>query len=139
MTARRGTTLIELMVVIALMAVVAGVATPALRSLTAERQQSAAQRVAAVLRSARSRAIERGKEISVTLDPATGRFWLDHPDTTGVIQLPPGARITGAPRVHFRFSPTGAAAFDPIVVTEGGVTHRVAVDRWSGEVTIDAR
>ena len=139
MRARRGATLIELVVVIALMAIVAGVAAPALRSAALGANQPAANRVAMLLSSVRSRAIAKGVTVTLTIDPATGRFWADSPDTSGVITLADGASMTGAERVHFRFLPNGQASAEPLVVTEAGDARLVRVDPWSGEVSVHAR
>ena len=137
MIARRGMTLIELVVVMALIALIAGVAAPAF--LSGARSTTAAQQVATLIRSARARALERGAVVTMTIDPLTRTFWLDRPDTTGVIELPDGASLRGDMRVHFRFEPSGEVAADALTVNDGGTLSQLRVDRWTGEVTTDAR
>ena len=138
MTARHGVTLIELVVVLALMGIIAGVVTPAFRSATASDDSTVAQ-LGAVVRAARARSIERAAVVTLTIDPATGRFWIDHPDTTGAIVMSAQSSLTGADRVHFRFRPTGEVAADPLSITEAGVVRAVRADRWTGKVEIGAR
>ena len=139
MRSRRGVTLIELVVVIALMAIIAGVVTPAFRAASPASDVSATAQLSAVVRAARARAIERATVVTLTVDPTTGRFWIDHPDTSGTITLSAQATLSGADRVHFRFRPTGEVAADPLAVTESGVSRAVRVNQWTGEVTIGAR
>jgi prepilin-type N-terminal cleavage/methylation domain-containing protein len=136
---RRGVTLIELVVVIALMAIIAGVVTPAFRAALPASGISATAQLSAVVRAARARAIEKATVVTLTVDPATGRFWIDHPDTAGAIVLSAHATLSGADRVHFRFRPTGEIAADPLAITESGVVRAVQVNRWTGEVAIGAR
>jgi prepilin-type N-terminal cleavage/methylation domain-containing protein len=137
--ARRGVTLIELVVVMALIGLLAGVAAPAFLSSTTAQSSTAGQRVTALIASARARAVEQGTVVTMTIDPATNRFWVDHPDTSGVIELPEGSLLHGDARVHFRFEPSGQVAADLLVVDERGTLRPIRFDRWTGEVTTDAR
>jgi prepilin-type N-terminal cleavage/methylation domain-containing protein len=135
---RRGVPLIELIVVTALMAIIAGVVTPAFRAASPASDVSATAQLTAIIRAARARAIERATVVTLTVDPTTGRFWIDHPDTAGAIVLSAQANLSGGDRVHFRFRPTGEVAADPLAITESGVVRAVRVNRWTGEVTIGA-
>jgi len=135
MTARRGMTMIELVVVIALMAIIAGVSAPAFASLDRPRNGSGFDAVIMILRRSRATAIHRATAVSVTIDPTTARYWIDPPDTTAVLSLPAGATLSArAPRVHFRFAPSGEAVTDePLFVREGAAVRPVLVDPWTGE------
>ena len=136
MTARRGMTMIELVVVIALMAIIAGVSAPAFVSLDQRRNGSGFEAVVTILRRSRATAIHRATVVSVTIDPATARYWIDPPDTTGVLSLPAGATLSSrAGRVHFKFASSGEAVTDePLFVRESAAVSPVLVDRWTGEV-----
>ncbi len=131
--ARRGVTLIELVVVIALMSIIAGVTVPALSSLD-RREPTAVDIVSTLLRETRATAIEQGRSVVLTIDPATARYWLDVPDTTGVLALPGGATLMApTPRVHVRFAATGEVDAEPFFVREHDLATPVVFDRWSGE------
>jgi prepilin-type N-terminal cleavage/methylation domain-containing protein len=134
MSSRRGVTLIELVVVIALMAIVTGAVAPALTSLD-RRNPTAVDAVVELIRRARTSALERGSAVTLTIDPASARYWLDVPDTSDVIVLPQGATLTAtSPRVHLRFDPTGSADADAIFVHEQNAVTAIVLDRWTGEV-----
>jgi len=132
--ARRGVTLIELVVVMALIAIIAGVTAPALTALD-RRDANATEVVVGLLRKARATAIERGVAVTMTIDPSAARYWLDVPDTTDVIVLPAGASLTASSaRVHVRFAPDGGVAADPLFVRQGDRAIPITFDPWSGEV-----
>jgi prepilin-type N-terminal cleavage/methylation domain-containing protein len=136
MSARGGMTMIELVVVIALMAIIAGISAPALVSLDRPRNVSGFDAVITLLKRSRSTAIHRATIVSVTVDPAMARYWVDPPDTTDVVNLPAGATLSArASRVHFRFAPNGQVITDePLFVREGAAVKPVLVDLWTGEV-----
>ena len=80
--------MIELVVVIALMAIIAGVSAPALASLDRPRNTSGIDAVVTLLRRSRAMAIQRATVVTVTIDPATARYWVDPPDSAAVLILP---------------------------------------------------
>src|SRR5262245_11733409 len=108
---RRGMTVIELIVVVALVGVMASVVAPSIAMLARPAAaQSAADHLDALVRRGRTTAIERAQRVELTIDPMNGRFWLDVPDTSGLLALPDGATlIAPIKRVHARFEPTGEA------------------------------
>jgi len=129
---RSGVTVIEMVVVMALIGIMAGVVAPSI--LSPERRitnESALDRVDALLRFARATAIERARRVNLVIDPATSRFWLDLPDTAGDLALPEGATLLSrARRVHIQFEPTGEAAMsDALFVQQGESTTGVRADR----------
>jgi Tfp pilus assembly protein FimT len=135
-------TLIELVVVIALMAIIAGVSAPALASLDRPRNTSGLDAVVTLLRRSRAAAIQRGTVVTVTIDPANARYWVDPPDTaTAVLILPPQATLSArSPRVHFRFTPDGQSVTDePLFVHQGTSGTSVVLEPWTGEVRRVAR
>jgi prepilin-type N-terminal cleavage/methylation domain-containing protein len=134
LTNRRGVTLIELVVVIMLMAIVAGVAAPAFTSFD-RRTPTGVDAVVDLIRHARLTAVEQGRAVTLTIDPATARYWLDAPDTTDVLALPQGVTLSAMqPRVHLRFAPTGGVDADPILVHEQNAVTPIVLDRWTGEL-----
>jgi prepilin-type N-terminal cleavage/methylation domain-containing protein len=136
MTQRRGMTIIELVVVISLMAIIAGVSAPALASFGQPRNASALDVVVALLRRSRATAIQRSTAVSVTIDATTARYWVDPPDTTAVLSLPPQATLSArSARVHFRFAPDGQVVSDePLFVRDVAGVTPVLIDAWTGEV-----
>ena len=132
MTAPRGTTLIELVVVIALMAIIAGVSAPALASLDRKTETSGLDALVSLLRRSRAAAVERATVVTVTIDPATSRYWVDPPDTVALLSVSMSA---DAPRVHFRFTPDGQTVADKSLFVRDGVsTNTVFIEPWTGEV-----
>jgi prepilin-type N-terminal cleavage/methylation domain-containing protein len=129
---RGGLTVIEMVVVIALIGIMAGVVAPSIVSspgtMTSE---SAVDRVDGLLQVAREKAIDRARRVNVVIDPATGQFWLDFPETTGVIALPEGETLLSpSRRVHIQFEPTGeTSAHDALFVRRGDTTIGVRFDR----------
>jgi Tfp pilus assembly protein FimT len=129
-------TLIELVVVIALMAIIAGVSAPALASLDRPRNTSGLD-VVTLLRRSRATAIQRGVVVTVTIDPATARYWVDPPDTAvAVLNLSPQTALSArSPRVHFRFGPDGQSVTDePLFVHQGAAANSIVLEPWTGEV-----
>lgn len=130
--ARRGLTVIELVVVIALIGMMASVVAPSLFSFEGSgAAETTIDRVEALIRFGRTAAIERAQRVVLTIDPGTGRFWLDVPDTTGMI-APAGEStlISPAKRVHIHFQVNGDASIDDaLLVREGATTRGIVVDR----------
>ena len=128
--------MIELVVVITLMAIIAGVSAPALASLGHARNASGLDAVVTLLRRSRAMAIRRALVVTVTIDPATARYWVDPPDTSAVLVLPAHASLSArSTRVHFRFAPDGQAITDePLFVREGASVNPIVLAPWTGEV-----
>jgi len=129
-------TMIELVVVITLMAIIAGVSAPALASLDHPRNASSREIVVTLLRRSRAMAIQRAIVVTVTIDPATARYWVDPPDTSAVLALPEDVSLSArSTRVHLRFAPDGQAVADePLFVREGGSANPIVLEPWTGEV-----
>jgi prepilin-type N-terminal cleavage/methylation domain-containing protein len=81
MRARRGFTLLEIVIVMLILAIMAGVAVPAFKSLFVEDDiTTATHRVEALFRLARDSAIRGGQPVTVVIDSVSGFVWLDTPN-----------------------------------------------------------
>lgn len=125
-------TVIELVVVVALLGVMAGLVASSFASFDRRPADTrATQAIDAFIRRGRSTAIERATVVSITIDPAGKRFWLEPPDTTAVLTLPNDATLVSrARRVHIRIEPDGEVAIDEaLFVRDPSGTLPVAVGR----------
>ncbi len=137
----RGATLMEVVVVLVLIGIMAAVATPAfLNSARGNDLRDGAAAVQRILDRARVTARLSGHRVTVTLDAANARYWIDAPALTGAIELPAGVSLwSDRPRARVTFQPSGPAGADQIAVLAHGRSATLNVDRLTGEVTNDAR
>jgi len=129
---RRGFTVIELVVVVALVGIMVGVVAPSFASFDRRTTEGdATGPIDALVGLARASAVERATRVIVTIDPTARRFWLEPPDTTGLLVLPEDASlISRAKRVHVRIEPNGEASIDEaLFVHRGDTTTPVGVGR----------
>ena len=144
---RRGYTLLEVTIVFAVLAVTALVVVPQWLRAGEDPERTAERSLTALLRDARALAIGARQVVSVHLNVEDGTFRVDTtgPDgsgafTDGTLDLGAAESLrAGGARVHYRFSPTGAATADSLIVRRGSTETLVRVDRWSGEVVTHAR
>jgi len=138
--ARRGFTLIEMVVVMVIITIVATLVAPSFGGLGLYKQQTTTTVILGLFHDARQFAITHGTTVTLELDPATGRF---RADTTGVggtgyvIQdsLSLGATEgleTTQPRLRYVFFPSGAAYGDSMTIRGSDSTRAVFIDHWSG-------
>jgi general secretion pathway protein H len=129
-------TLVELLIVLAILGLTAAVVVPALPRLVPDDPltQSTGE-VVGLLREARGAALERAAPVTVTLDPATGRYWTG--DTSAVLHLAEGVTLSAdTNRVSFTFTATGPAHGPVVLVRAPDGARQVGVDRWTGAVHV---
>lgn len=134
----RGFVLIELMVALAVMAVMAAAAVPAI-GVWVDREGSAADDLAALVRAARTEALQSARPITLTVEP-DGTWTLEREGRAvfeGRLTLDEAALEDGA-ALRLRFTATGRTDRREISIRRAEVIHIVRVDRWTGEVAIDA-
>lgn len=109
-SASRGFTLVELMVVIALLAIFASIAVPSFNTLIANiRTETAASELHSLLVSARSNAVTQ--RTRVTLEKVDASNWqVKHGNTvSGTLVLPPSVSIAPDNITSLSFNPDGSA------------------------------
>lgn len=129
---RAGVTVMELVVVVALIGIMAGAVAPSFAALDRHpSDQPVTERVNALVRFGRRVAVERAEAVDITIDPRTRRYWVDPPDTVGILDMTDDATLVSrASRVHVHIEPNGESTIEEqLFVHQGGRTIPVAVDR----------
>lgn len=141
----KGFSLVELIVVLALLGVMAGAVAPAVtRTLIRSPGEQLVASIADTLRAVRREALRRGQPASLTVEPQTGRFWiaLERPPRADSVRegkwtLPPATTLLHhRDRAQMRFAPAGVLRADSLVVRSDASVGIIAVDQWSGAVTL---
>lgn len=144
---RRGFTLMEMAVCMVIMAIAAAVVAPAISRLGDGKPESAGDRLVALLKQARSYAIERNYTVAVRIDPVNNRYRVD---TTGVrgmgvladttLELGDAESLESPlDRLLFVFKPNGSVMGDSLIVRGIGTTSVLTVDSWTGEAKLESR
>jgi prepilin-type N-terminal cleavage/methylation domain-containing protein len=143
---RAGFSLIEVVVVLGILAIAALMVVPPLRDANDDSPlESSSREVRAVIDGARRLAIRQGRPVSLTLQPATARYWVDvgsgDSAWSDIMVLPSEMRLTSpALYIHYWFPPTGEVHSDGSPVLTGrGFEASIQVNRWSGDVRVEPR
>jgi prepilin-type N-terminal cleavage/methylation domain-containing protein len=160
--ARPGFTIIEVVVVMLILAVATAITIPALLPPPADDDLTvAAKKIDMLFGIARDSAARTGDNVTVMIDSATGGVWLlsdADPDSTFApaaghagksgfgdpdaragepLDLPSSVRLElSKARAQFRFSATGAAFADSLVLRTPSGTHLVTIDPWNGHAIL---
>jgi len=143
---RAGFTLIEVVVVLVLLGVVAGVTLPAfMRPDAGGPRAEVTSELLRLLESARATALERATTTCLVLDPASGSYRVEGDSAgqavvvrEGRVQLPANVTLmSDRSRVQFRFSSSGVAIAESLVVRGPDGASRVVVDRWTGLTRVE--
>lgn len=156
---RRGFTLIEMVVVLLVLSAMAAMTLPAFLDAPVEDEMTiATRRMEALFRLARDSAARGGKRVTVVIDSASGRVWLDVP---GVSDASAAAWPTGGPlqsastsmgedlelprsvslqlsttRARFTYAPTGAVYADSLWLVSPLGTRLLTLHPWTGDVLV---
>jgi prepilin-type N-terminal cleavage/methylation domain-containing protein len=145
---RRGFTLAEMIVVLIILAVTAALTAPAfMRLLDNDVELTPMEELASLFRGARLASLERRVTVTLTLDPATGRYRADSAGTVGSGLLTEGALdmtnglslYSDSARVRFTFTPAGSAFGDSLSVRAGTEMAMVTVDSKNGMMRAEPR
>jgi type II secretion system protein H len=147
--ARRGFTLVEMMVVIAILAVMAAVSVPAIRDLRAiDPLDQGASVAITLLARVRQTAVERATPVRVVVDPVGLRYWVRAlrtgaaPDSViaDTLMLPADVTLDATTaRLTITFSPAGEARGDALVLRWRGRAAAVVADPWTGDAHVAQR
>lgn len=144
---RRGFTLLEMGVCLVIMAVAASVVVPAFSRLGDGKPEMSGDKIVALLKQARNFAIERNYEVTLRIDPESGRYRVDTTGFSGMGVFADSTLDLGASetletdldRLQFTFKPSGAVLADSVVIRGIGATSVLKVDSWTGEAKLVQR
>ncbi len=147
---RCGLSLIELVVVIAIVGVAAAVVLPAFDRLGGGGAEEAVRELVSAYRAARGAAVTRGAPSRVTVELATGAYWVisegasdTRADTLlrGTLRVGRSSRMVGGRDgwAVTAFDPLSRARGVPIYISEGAELFEVAVDPRTASIDVRRR
>lgn len=132
---RRGTSLVEISLVLTLLGILLGTTTPTLvRLVDRARVDAATREIARLYAGARFRAVHRGIFVTVTVDTVAGTLTVQDPGSAGVereVERAHGVALR-ASRRGITFAPSGlgyGAANTSVIVRRGSVADTVVISR----------
>jgi Tfp pilus assembly protein FimT len=137
--------------VLLVLSVMAAVAVPSLLETPRDDDMTAAtRRIEGLFRLARDSAARSGSRVSVVIDSATSRVWLDAQNTFATpaqagtsttggedLELPNGVRLElTKTRATFAFAPSGVAFADSLLLVSSLGSRVVSIHPWTGDVRV---
>ena len=142
--AARGFTLIELLVVLAIMGLVFMIAAPHMWSAMPRAElKSGVREVSAVLREARSRAIQSNGDVVFTVDVDQRSYAISGdrvahrlPKTINISLYTAQQELAGRSAGSVRFFPDGTSTGGHLVLSSGDISYKVNIDWLTGRVEV---
>lgn len=138
-TAEAGFTLTELLVVLAIIGLIVAAIPVLLQSaMPGARAKAATLALAGDLRGARGQAIASGHGTAIRFDPVRQIYLIEPGDKTRTLPHAVRFALQGtAPSAQIGFYPDGSSNGGVVLVGEGALRHRIAVDWVTGRVAVD--
>jgi general secretion pathway protein H len=144
--ARRGFTLVEVIVVLIVLAIVGAIAVPELlRAMEVGADDGEVAPLTALLREARGVSVEHSVVVRMVVDPEGARYRADSSGVfgagllhEGTVDLESGVQMqSDSARLYFTFRPDGRVFGDTVIVNGRWGSSMVTVDRWTGAIRVE--